>query len=201
MRFQKGNIKVVKIATHGIKYFFCCISFPNVNDLVINSTSFDTLDLANFLEPWRLCLDSFSNFGLPKYLNTIQLNRFLECINTMSKLTKLHLQINTGYRFPDNFTIVSQLLMFRLTSYSFDLVPILSHISSNIFLFLSNVYLGPDQLEELIKRNPLVKQKILGFDFGFFLSKSNRIENFSKTFHFVCDQFQELQFMDLMVSY
>lgn len=145
-------------------------------------------------------LKSFAIWGLPKTVDTNNLKSFWDCINTMERLKKLHLMILTKYKLPDNFTVISQLVLFHQTSYHYDLVPILSHISSEIVLILSNVYFGPEQLEELIKRNPFITQRIVGFDFGFFLSKCNRLENFSKTFHFACDRFSEMSFMDLMVK-
>lgn len=145
-------------------------------------------------------LKSFAIWGLPKTVDTNNLKSFWDCINTMERLKKLHLMILTKYKLPDNFTVISQLILFHQTSYHYDLVPVLSHISSEIVLILSNVYFGPEQLEKLIKRNPLITQRIVGFDFGFFLSKCNRLENFSKTFHFACDRFSEMSFMDLMVK-
>lgn len=132
-------------------------------------------------------------------MDTFKLDCLFECINSMKKLTKLHLLIASSYHLPDNFTVISQLNLFHLKPYSFDLVPFLSHISSNIILILSNVHFGPQQLEELIEKNPLVTERISGLDFGFFLSKGNRVENFSKIFHLCCDRLREMTFIDMMV--
>lgn len=172
-------------------------SFPCVSILVINCASFSNLDLSRFLEPWSSQLVSFSAFDLPKKM--INLSHLWMTINSMSFLTRLHLLIPSNYRLPDNFTIVSQLEQFCLHNAQFDLVPILSHISKDIAILLSYVHFGPQQLEELIKRNKMVTKKIIGLDLGFFITTENRTENFSKLLQLSCDRLHGLQFLDLMV--
>lgn len=117
----------------------------------------------------------------------------------MSSLTRLHLLIQTKYRLPNDFTVISQLELFCISRAQFDLVPILSHIKKDITILLSYLHFGPQQLEELIKQNKLVTKKITGLDLGFLFSVGNRTENFSKLLQLSCDRLQELKFIDLMV--
>lgn len=169
---------------------------PNATSIFINCTSFNNLDLSQFLEPWRPNLVSFGAFDLPK--NKANLDQLWNTVNTMSSLRKLHLLIPPNYRLPDNFTVVSQLELFCLASYGFDLVPLYTHINNDITLLFSYTRFGPEQLEELIKRHPVVTKKIVGLDLGFLLSPGNRIENFSKLLQLSCDKLKELKFIDLM---
>lgn len=176
---------------------FVFYRLPNATSIFINCTSFNNLDLSQFLEPWRPNLVSFGAFDLPK--NKANLDQLWNTVNTMSSLRKLHLLIPPNYRLPDNFTVVSQLELFCLASYGFDLVPLYTHINNDITLLFSYTRFGPEQLEELIKRHPVVTKKIVGLDLGFLLSPGNRIENFSKLLQLSCDKLKELKFIDLMV--
>lgn len=166
---------------------------------MINCRSFSGIDLARFLEPWRAQIVSYGMFALPKSLDDT--NRVWETVNQMTSLRKLHLIIPTQYRLPDHFPIISQLQIFSLVNYpNNDLVPIFAQISSKILIILSNVLFGPNQLEELIKLNPLVPQRVFGIDYGYMLAKENRVENYKKLFHLTCEKFTEIELMDLMVN-
>lgn len=167
--------------------------------MMINCRSFSTIDIARFLEPWRAQLVSYGMFALPKSIDDT--NRLWETVNRMTSLKKLHLIIPTQYRLPDNFPIISQLQIFALMNYPNDnLVRVFAQISSKILLILSNVLFGPSHLEELVRCNPLVTQRVIGFDYGYMLAKENRVENYKKLFHLSCEKFTEIEFLDLMVS-
>lgn len=182
--------------------------FPNVKRLVINCPQLmqqPNVPLIRLLYRWRFTLCSIILYSLPS--NCDQLWRTLQHCSSLKHLCAVRF-----YRtiIPETFSLLPQMESFGLAHYLLDPVPILSQLKSCYALKLSWISINRQQIETIIELNSNLtfnlRKLCLGLLSTSTLSSSSsslflsRIDNFRQVLTTICNRFQHLTFLDILMS-